>query len=123
MQRKGARLNWTIEYSEDAMRDLELIFQHLSDSYIDLGDAVSEAVDRAAVRIDRILGQAERIGAVPHGGESHDDLLSGLRHLTLDQAIYWFEIDAERGVVRILAIFNGGQDYQRRMLVRLLSQN
>lgn len=30
---------WTLEYSEDAERDFELIFDHLFDAYVELGDA------------------------------------------------------------------------------------
>jgi hypothetical protein len=45
-----------------------------------------------------------------------------LRHLTIDQAIYWFSVDEQTLTVRILAIFFGGQDHTRRMLARLLQQ-
>ena len=53
-------------------------------------------------------------------GSVNDDLLPGLRHLALGQAIYWFQICAEVAQIRVLALFYGGQDQQRRMLVRLL---
>lgn len=56
----------------------------------------------------------------PHRGERHDDILPGLRHLAIDRAIYWFDVDEGREAVRVLAVFFGGQDHVRHMLVRLL---
>lgn len=57
---------------------------------------------------------------VAERGAAHDDLVPGLRHLTIDRAIYWYLVDEDRYQLRILAIFFGPQDHQRRMLVRLL---
>jgi toxin ParE1/3/4 len=113
-------LNWEIEFAKDALRDLDLIFDHLADSYIALGEPASDAVERASQRISTIVAAADRIGSAPYRGEAHEDLLPGLRHLTLERAIYWFQIDEKAGRVRILAIFYGGQDHQRKMLLRLL---
>jgi len=42
--------------------------------------------------------------------------------LTLDGAIYWFITDEVALQVRVLAMFFGGQDHQRHMLVRLLQR-
>ena len=42
------------------------------------------------------------------------------RHLAIGRAIYWFDIDEEREMVRVLAVFFGGEDHVRHMLVRLL---
>ena len=36
------------------------------------------------------------------------------------RAIYWFDVDEGRRTVRVLAVFFGGQDHIRRMLIRLL---
>jgi len=43
--------------------------------------------------------------------------------LTIDRAIYWFDVDEAARKVRILAIFFGGQDHVRHMLVRLLRES
>lgn len=48
--------------------------------------------------------------------------MPGLRHLALDGAVYWFIADATTRQVRVLAVFFGGQDHQRHMLVRLLGK-
>ena len=47
----------------------------------------------------------------------HDDLIAGLRHLTINRAIYWYLVDEGRHDLRILAIFFGPQDHQRHMLL------
>jgi plasmid stabilization system protein ParE len=48
--------------------------------------------------------------------------MPNLRHVTIDQAIYWFLVDEDALIVRVLAIFFGGQDHIRRMLARLLQK-
>ena len=69
---------------------------------------------------EAIIATAERLATAPFRGAAQDDLLPGLRHLALDAAIYWFVPDARTRQIRVLAIFFGGQDHQRHMLVRLL---
>jgi len=113
-------MSWTIEFSEAAERDIDSLFRHFADSYADFGETRNEASKRAIDRIGQILDTAERIATEPYRGDDHDDLLLGLRHLTLKRAIYWYRIDEAAGIISILAIFYGGQDHQRRMLVRLL---
>ena len=67
-----------------------------------------------------MVADAERLAVSPMRGSVHDDLLPGLRHLAFGQAIYWFQICAEAAQIRVLAVFYGGQDQQRHMLVKLL---
>jgi plasmid stabilization system protein ParE len=107
-----------VEFAEGALRDLELIFEHLTDAYRGFGEAHDEAAEHAARRIRGIVRSAGRIAAAPNRGATHDDLGPGVRHLTLDRAIYYFLLDGE--TVRVLAVFFGGQDHQRRMRLRLL---
>ena len=109
-----------LEFSAEAERDFDLIFDHLFDSYRGFGERVEAALDHAETRVMDIRAGADRILTAPHRGESHDDVLPGLRHLTIDRAIYWFDVDEARRTVRVLAVFFGGQDHRRRMLARLL---
>jgi toxin ParE1/3/4 len=109
-----------LELSASAERDLTLIFEHLFASYRTFGETPGEALSHAAARVRTIRNSADRLLTAPHRGTRHDEMLSGLRHLTIDRAIFWFEIDETRQVVRVLAIFFGGQDHIRRMLLRLL---
>ena len=69
-------------------------------------------------RIEAIITAAERLATAPLRGESHDDLLPGLRHLALDRAVTWFRPRAEQREIQVLAVFFGGQDHQRSMMVR-----
>lgn len=107
-------------FSAAAERDLALILDHLFDSYCAFGEASGTALDRAATRIRAIRRNAERICKAPDRGTRHDDLLPGLRHLTIERAIFWYDVDDERKLVTVLAVFFGGQDHVRHMLIRLL---
>jgi len=109
-----------LEFSAEAERDFGLIFDHLLRSYLGFGESLESALDHAEARIREIRTAAERILIAPHRGERRDDLLPGLRHLAIGRAIYWFDVDDERQKVRVLAVFFGGQDHVRHMLVRLL---
>lgn len=113
-------MDFRLEFSVEAERDFELIFDHLFDSYRSLGESLKDALDHAAARVMGMRAAASRILTAPYRGESHDDILPGLRHLTIERAIYWFEIDEAHGTVRVLAVFFGRQDHVRRMLRRLL---
>ena len=113
-----------VEFAEAALRDLALIFDSLADSHRAHGEQPTVAAELAGRRVRAILAAADRIAEAPHRGARHDDVMPGLRHLTLDRAIYDFVQDGEDGAtVRILAIFFGGQDHQRRMRLRILRRD
>lgn len=110
-----------VEFAEDALRDLELIFDHLTEAYRTFGETSEEAVEHAARRVRAIVGSADRLALAPHRGAVHEDLVPGLRHVTLDRAVYYFQLEEER--VRVLAVFFGGQDHERRMRLRILRRD
>ena len=114
-------MRFRIEFSAEAERDFALIFDHVFESYCSFGESVEAALDHCEDRIRDIRQETDRLGAAPYRGERHDDLLPGLRHLTIDRAIYWFDVNDEKQRVRLLAIFFGGQDHVRHMLSRLLA--
>lgn len=111
---------WAVVFAADAIHDLLLISDHLLRAYQGFGESPEEASRHAAARIDAIISAAERLATAPLLGESHDDLLPGLRHLALDRAVYWFRPRPQEREIQVLAVFFGGQDHQRHMLVRLL---
>jgi len=115
-------MGWQIEFSANALRDFELIFDHLFESYTALGESVSEAATRAVARVEQIETVAHRLVVAPYRGEAHDEILPNLRHLTLGRAIYWFVPVEATQTVRILAVFYGGQNHRLCMLTRLLSE-
>jgi len=113
---------WTVRFAEDAVRDLELIEAHLFQAYRAFGESSAEARHHAEARVDAIIATAERLALAPMRGGDEGDLLPGLRHLTLDGAVYWFLVEDGSRQLRVLAVFFGGQDHRRHMLVRLLQK-
>lgn len=99
--------------------DLELIFDHLADAYSDFGDDRAEAFTRAAHRITGIQDEMEALGRQPHQGTGRPELGPTVRSLSKSRAVFYFEIDDDRTVVRVLAVFFGGQDHTRHMLTRM----
>lgn len=112
---------YKVTFSSDAERDFELIFEFLLESYIDFGDAVASAIDHAEERVQAIRANIEALAKAPYRGSLHEEVLPGLRHVTLGRAVIWFDIIEDKGDVRILVVFFGGQDHFRRMLARLLT--
>ncbi|WP_353476627.1 type II toxin-antitoxin system RelE/ParE family toxin (plasmid) [Salipiger sp. H15] len=102
-------------------RDLELIFDFIAGSAETLGEDAGTAFDMAERRIRAILGAMEGLGRAPHQGTLRPELGAGVRHVTKDRAIFYFEVDDAAEELRILAVFFGGQDHDRHILLRLLS--
>lgn len=113
-------MRFAIEFSADAERDFDLIFDHLFESYAGFGESVEQALGHAARRVMDIRKAADRLARFPLRGTARDDILPGLRFLAVERAIYWFDVDQTARKVRVLAVFFGGQDHIRHMLVRLL---
>lgn len=105
--------------SRAADRDLELIFDHLGETYQALGDTVADAVERAVVRLRAMEDAMEALGAAPFQGALRPEFFDGLRQTTKDRAVIYFVIDEAAGQVRVLAVFFGGQDHLARMLRRI----
>ena len=113
---------YAVEFAADAERDFELIFDFLAESYRTFGESAEEAVAHAAGRVETIRTKAAGLGNAPHRGTLHPEIMTDLRHVTIDQAIYWYSVNEATLTVRVLAIFFGGQDHVRRMLARLLQR-
>jgi plasmid stabilization system protein ParE len=111
---------WQIELTEDAERDFELILDHLMEAYESFGESRAGAFEKAVGRLDSLRRAAEGIARAPHRGTRRDHIAPGLRHVTIDRAIFWFDLDEAAKTVRILAVFFGRQDHIKRMLRRLL---
>jgi plasmid stabilization system protein ParE len=45
--------------------------------------------------------------------------MPGLRNVTKDKTVFYFTVHEDLEEVRVLAIFFGGQDHIRKMLMRL----
>lgn len=114
---------YKVERSAQSDRDLEIIFDFLFEAALGFGGDEATAFERASMRILEIEDAMEALGEVPHQGTLHPDFSGGLRSVTKGRAIFYFDVDDSEHVVRVLAIFFGGQDHQRRMLLRLLSSS
>ncbi len=115
-------LAYAVEFAAGVERDFELIYDFLEESYRGFGESPEEAALHAAARVEAIRVAASKLGNAPYRGTLHPEMMPNLRHLTIDQAIYWFLVDEHALTVRVLAIFFGGQDHVRRMLARLLQR-
>jgi toxin ParE1/3/4 len=105
--------------SEESRQDLNLLFRHLVDSYMALGDPLADAFRKAARRLESINSDIKALGVIPNQGTLHDDIWPGLRHVTKNQAVFYFLVDDTIKIVRVVAVFFGGQDHQKHMLRRL----
>ncbi|MGV8936605.1 MAG: type II toxin-antitoxin system RelE/ParE family toxin [Allorhizobium sp.] len=99
--------------------DLNLIFRHLVDSYVALGDPLSDAFQRAVRRIGVIEADMDSLGRMPHQGTLQPQFGKGVREVTKRRTVFYFHVDDVEGLIRIVAIFFGGQDHQQHMLKRL----
>ncbi len=116
-------MRFAIEFSTDAERDFDLIFDHLFESYVAFGEGTEEALEHAGRRVMDIRKAVDRLASFPLRGARHATTsCQGSAFLAIARAIYWFDIDRTARKVRILAVFFGGQDHIRHMLVRLLGR-
>jgi len=110
---------YEIVRSRDSVNDLDVIFDHLIESYINLGDPPAEAVNRAADRIREIRADMDTIASAPFQGTILTYMAAGLRSVTKNKAVFYFDVDGPAEIVNILAVFFGDQDHRRHMLKRL----
>ena len=112
-------MGFEIIRSLDSDRDLRVILRHLVDSYVNLGDSLPDAIHRASTRARMIEADIDTIALAPHQGTLLPEFSPGLRSVTKNRAVIYFKADDGAQVIRILAIFFGGQDHRRHMLKRL----
>lgn len=107
--------------SEESDRDLEAIFDFLFEAALGFGEDDATAFQRASSRILEIEDAMIALGDTPHQGTLRADISDDLRSVTKGRAIFYFDVDDSSRLIRVLAVFFGGQDHQTRMLLRLLS--
>ncbi|MCB2010123.1 MAG: type II toxin-antitoxin system RelE/ParE family toxin [Geminicoccaceae bacterium] len=114
---------WKIEIAEDVLSDLALIHDHLVESYVGFGEAAEDAMSRAQERLMQIRARFDDLARLPFRGTLREEFGPGVRFLTMDRSVLWFEVIEATRTVRILAVFFGSQNHIRHMYRRLLSQN
>lgn len=112
---------YEVVFAAEAVRDFSLILDFLAGTYAAFGEDAETAITHAEARVQSIREEIVALGKAPHRGTLHEDMLPGLRHVTIGRAIVWFDIDETARAVRVLAVFFGGQDHVRHMLARLLA--
>ena len=115
----AARVAYKVLRARAVTEDLGSIHDHLVESYCELGDGITDALDRADGRVQAIEDAMMRLGAVAHQGTLCEDVMPRLRRVTKDKAILYFIADDDLAEVRVLAVFFSGQDYLRHIVERL----
>lgn len=114
-------MSYRVARLSQANDDLDALFDFLVESYLHFDDDLAAAVECASQRVARIKADLRALGKTPHQGTLLPHLMPGLRHVTKDRAIFYFTVDDDARLVRVLAVFFGGQAHQRAMLKRLAS--
>lgn len=114
---------YKVTRAADVALDLELIFDFLVEAAEGFGEDTETAFRRAEQRLGEIEVGMEGLGDVPHQGTLRPHLGDRIRNVTKGRAVYYFEADNDRQVVRVLAVFFGGQDHDARILLRLFNQS
>lgn len=112
---------YKVELSEESEIDLDQIFDHLVDAHMQFGEPLEDAVEQASERIRRIRNDIFNLGRTYYQGTLSPDIAEGLRHVTKNRAIIYFDAYENRGIVQVIAVFFGGQDHKRHMLKRIRS--
>lgn len=100
-------------------RDFDLIEGRLVQVYQDFGDDLESAAERAAARIGEALAYMRTFESRPHRGTEHPEIQSGIRTVTSNRFIFYFEIDEPQSEVRVLAVFIIGANHSQQILERL----
>lgn len=100
-------------------RDLDLIEDYLAEAYQGFGDDPASATARAALRVEEALLYLRSFETHPHRGTERPEIRPGVRTVTSNRFIVYFEIDEPKAEVRMLAVFFGGIDYTRQIMDRL----
>jgi len=114
---------WSPEYSAEAERDFELIFDHLFETYVEFGDDPEAALERASIRIRSIRSSIKKLVVTPYIGALRPDIRPGLRFLRMDKVVIWFLLVEERQKIIIIALYFGAQDHIRHMISRMLDNS
>ena len=112
-------MEWWTEDAEEVPGDLDAIFEHLHASHLAFGESPAAAARLAEERVVAINRARFRLVRTPRIGTRHMIGPQECRQVTMDRAIYWFELHDDRRTIRFLGIFHGGQDHLGRMMRRL----
>ena len=101
-------------------QDLEILFDHLVDSYVTLGELQEDAFERAVARLAQVEDSIDALGKAPFQGTLWPKAREGLRWTTKNRAVFYFTSDEDTQTLTVLAVFYGGQDHREHKLKRIL---
>ena len=111
---------WKARLTANAEHDLEAINDFLFLTYHkDLSHSIASADHHAAIRLQRILDNIERIIQTPHIGVPETEIAPRYRHVTFDRTVYWYSTDDVDRIISIDGIFLDKQDHFSRFMNRL----
>jgi toxin ParE1/3/4 len=110
---------YKVRRTADVTRDLDLIEDYLTQTYQGFGDDLEDAAAKALARIREALFYMRSFVTHPHRGTEQPHILPGLRSVTNNRFVYYFEIDELSAEVLILAVYFGGTDHRKQILERL----
>lgn len=119
-RKSAANVVYKVLLAEAVTTDLVRIYDHLIETYIELGDDLREAVDRVAERVRGIENHITRLAAAPYQGTLCPEIMPDLRRVTKGRAILYFVVNEGELELRILAVFFSGQDHLRHIVARLV---
>ncbi len=95
---------YSVRYAPEAQAQLDALEDYISQS---------GSPDVAARYVDAIVAYCDRLATFPKRGIQRDDLIPGL-HITnyRGNTAIAFVVNTESGMVSILGVFYGGQDYE-----------
>lgn len=82
---------YSVRSAAAVTRELDLIEDHLVQVYQSFGDDLESATERAAARINEALACMRTFESRPHRGTEHSDIQSGIRTVTSNKFILYFE--------------------------------
>jgi toxin ParE1/3/4 len=111
--------HYRVRHAAGITGDLDLIESSLFEAYRSLGDDSESAAQLAAERIGEANACMRTFETYPHRGTEHPDIREGLRTITSNRFIFYFDIDDTLLEVRRLAVFFGGLDHRRQIADRI----
>lgn len=114
-------MGWTLDAVPGVRRDLVSIARFIRQSALAKGEPPIRAITMADRRLEKIMAAATALTRAPYQGTRCPELGQNTRRVTKDRAIFYYDLIEDRQVIRLLAIFFGGQDHDARILARLLT--
>lgn len=114
-------MGWTLDAVPGVRRDLVSIARFIRQSSIAKREPPSRAIAMADRRLEKIGADAIALTHAPYQGTRCPELGQNTRRVTKDRATFYFDLNEDRQIIRLLAIFYGGQDHDPRILARLLT--